>query len=61
MDMEGNLCGPVEVVSRHLPGRTGEDHDRTVKTAGVPVEIGTGHLHYTSPHRYRYINLLQKG
>ena len=58
--MEGNRCGPVEVVSRHLPGRTGEDHDITLRTAGVSVEIRTGHLHYTSPHSYRYTNLLQK-
>ena len=51
--MEGNHCGPVEVVSRHLHGRTGEDHDRTVRTACVPVEIRTGHLYYKSPHSYR--------
>jgi hypothetical protein len=60
MDMEGNRYGPVEVVSRDLPGRTGGDRDRTVRTAGVPAEIRTGHLHYTSPRSYRYSTLVQK-
>ena len=58
--MEGNHCGPVEVISRYLPGRSGEDHDRTVRTAVVQFENRTVHLHYTSPHSYRYTKVLQK-
>ena len=58
--MAGKRCGPGEVVFRYLPGSTGEDHDRTLRTAGVPVEIQTGHLHYKIPHSYRHTNLLQK-
>lgn len=58
MDLEGSRCGSVEILSRHLLGSTGENHDRTVRRAGVPAEIRTRHLHYTSPHIYRYTNPL---
>jgi hypothetical protein len=39
----------IEVLSQHLPGETEENYKKSVRIAGVPVEIQTEHIPNTNP------------
>jgi hypothetical protein len=43
-DLEGIICGLIQILSLHFPGGTPENHEESVRILGVPVEIRTGHF-----------------
>jgi hypothetical protein len=43
-DSEGNGGNIIEVISRHLHGRKGENHEKTVRIPGAEAEIRTEQL-----------------
>lgn len=57
-DLEGSNPGLIEVLSRHLPGVTEENYEKSVRIATVPAEIWTEHITNTNVERYRYANPL---
>jgi hypothetical protein len=48
----------MELIPRHLPGDTEENHESSVRMGGVPAEIRNEDLPKTSLQSYGYMSLL---
>jgi hypothetical protein len=58
-DLDGSGRTLIEVLPRHLPGGTEENHKKySVRTGGVPAGIREEHRPNTSLERYHYANPL---